>query len=73
MAKTYTLRVNGTERIAVEAYSSGPTAPIHTYVLCGGDRLERTADVWRLERKGMAFWEPKPVVTVEAVAAKAAA
>lgn len=65
MAKTYTVNVNGTERVAVEAYSCGPGSPIHTYVLRGGDRLERCGNAWTLERKGSAFWDAKSVVSVE--------
>lgn len=61
-----TLTVNGKQREAVEAYSSGPNSPIHTYVLRGGDRLERSGDSWTLERKGAAFWEPKLAVEVAA-------
>lgn len=69
MTKTYTVTVNGVERIAVEAYSYGPGQPIHTYVLRGGDRLEnRCFNGWTLERKGQAFWQPKIDVTVERVA-----
>jgi hypothetical protein len=67
VGKTYTLRVDGVERIAVEAYSSGPGAPIRSYVLRGGDRIERVGDEWTLERAGQAFWESRQVVTVEAI------
>lgn len=66
MTKTYTLTVDGKERTAVEAYSCGPNSPIHTYVLRGGDRLEKLGDNWTLELKGQAFWEPKRSVEVAA-------
>lgn len=65
MTKTYALMVDGQERIAVEAYSCGPMSPIHSYVLRGGDRIEkRGGDEWTIERKGQAFWEPKRRVQV---------
>lgn len=68
MTKTYRLRINGREKTAVEAYSSGPGSPIHTYVLAGGDRIERfSGERWTLTVKGSAFWERKPTVDVETV------
>ena len=62
---TTTLIVSGQPRTAVEAYSSGRGLPIHTYVLRGGDRLERIGDTWTMARKGSASWDHRPIVTVE--------
>jgi len=60
----YEITVNGTKRTAVEAYSCGPGSEIHTYVLRGGDMIQRSGADWTLTRKGAAFWDPKIAVDV---------